>query len=562
MSAQPPPEFVVPNLTASQLEGMSPDEIIEAFGGEEAALRFERYQRFMHVAPAKAKGDIIRIVQYVMRDTEDYYNPDRSRYQVAVHHRLIADALTEVLRGKCLRLAISMPPQHGKSQLGKTFLSTHVGEYPWKHLLFGTYNQEFAKENGDDVRAMMNTEEFRRIYPSPDAVLRTGSKAKDHMVTSVGGKLSFLGRGGSGTGRPADGFLVDDFFKDPQEANSRATRDAAWRWVTQVANARLHNLSWMVIICTRWSDDDPIARLTDPSNPHYNKEVSDKWTVINVPAILDDEKLARALGKQVGEALWPERFGLELLNTARRMDPVGFSALYMGKPTPPEGVFYKQFDIQEYDSLEAFPRVARMYLTGDLAVSPERTADRSAVGIWGLDEHDNLWLHPDLYWDRRASDESVDTIIEKGKQYRIMEAFFEKGQMDRAIGPFMEKRMAEEGAYFTLSKLSVVGDKGTRSLSTRGRMRQRKVFFPNFAPWWPAAKEEMLKFTGSGEDKSDDFCDMIALIGQALGDTVVATNDASNNVLKFPKPGTFGWTINEHRRQQARDKRREAMRGM
>lgn len=549
----------------SALAGMTAEEIAASPHISDDMLReFAEIARWETEYPKECRSDLLKLTRYGMPDPERPHSVEHSRYVAASAHRLMAEAFETVLAGKCLRLIISVQPQIGKSTLAKNFLAAHVGRFPWKHLMMGTYNQTFADEYGDDVRAIIKSEPFGRVYPG--VTLRTGSKAKDHMVTSDGGKLSFLGRGGSGTGRPADGFLIDDPFKDAAEAASKATRDAAWQWFTRVANTRCHALSWQVVIATRWSDDDLIARLTDPKNPNYNAEVARQWTVINLPAIVDNEELASALGICVGAPLWPERFPLSLLETARKMDPVGFSALYMGRPTPPEGTFYKAYMLDTYSTPAEFPKRCRSYLTGDLAVSPLMTADKSCVGHWGLDEEDTLWLHPELYWDRKSSDESVDKIIDMGCQFNVMESFWEKGQLDRAIGPFFDKRMQEElakgrPAYFGLTRLPVVGDKGVRSLPIRGRMSQRKVKFPAFAPWWPAAKEQLLKFTGSGNDKEDDFCDMVSLIGQALGDTI-AMGKGETNVLAFPKVGTFGWTKRAHALEQQAKKAHEALRGM
>lgn len=514
-------------IDQATLDALSGEELIAALGGREEAEKVYAELYYLREQPKACRTDLIELARYLKPDPENPRSIYHSQYMVARHHRLIAEAFERVMAGKMLKLILSIPPQHGKSQLAKTFLAAHIGRFPWKHLMMGTYNQTYADEYGEDVRAILQQDAYRRVYPK--LRLRTGSKAKDHMVTEDGGKTTFIGRGAGGTGRPADGLLIDDPLKDAEEAASRATREKLWQWYTQVANARCHALTWQVIIATRWSDDDLIARLTDPKNPHYRKEVADQWQVINVPAIIDNEVIAAALGAKVGEALWPERFPLPLLETARSMNEVGFSALYMGRPTPPEGSFYRQADMQTYDSPAAFPRRCRAYLTGDLAVSTDKGADRSAVGMWGLDENDNLYLHYDLWWDRKSSDESVDAIIAMGKRYQVMEAFFEKGVLDRAIGPFLEKRMQESGAYFSLSKLPVSGDKGMRSQSIRGRMRQGKVFFPSFAPWWPAAKEEMLKFTGSGDDKADDFC--------LLGGTLIEMADGSQRRIEEIRVG-------------------------
>ena len=537
----------------------NPDAVI-AEVGEERLLRLWKYARYMGETPARAREDLIELARYLMPDPDHPFDPDQSRYKVAIHHRIIADALTSVMDGRCLRLALSIPPQFGKSTLARTFVAAHIGRFPWKHLLMGAYNSTFAKEYGDDVRALLISEEYGRVYPHVG--LRPGGKAKDHLVTSENGKISFLGREGSGSGRPADGFLIDDPLKDAKEAGSKTVRDDVWQWYTRVANARCHALSWQVIIMTRWSDDDLIARLTDPQNPYYKEEVASQWTVINVPAEIDTEEMARALGKNVGEALWPERFPIQLLRTAKALDPVGYSALYMGRPTPPEGSFYKEWMFRGYLSPREFPRHGRMYMTGDLAVSADNNkADKTCFGIWSLDENDELWLHPDLYWDRKASDESVDKIIEMGQTHKIMEAFMEKGALDRAIGPFLEKRMQELSAYFTISKMSVVGNKAMRSISIRGRMSQGKVHFPIFAPWWPAAKEQLLKFTGTGDDKEDDLCDMLALIGQAMGDTIKG-NSESSNVVGFPKVGSFAWTKWASNKERERQRRIANLRGM
>lgn len=523
--------------------GKTPEQWATEFTLEQLQ-EFQRWAIYMQEAPKEAQQSLLKFARYTTPDPDHFFDSDHSLYDVMPHHRLIAEALEEVMAGKLQYLAISMPPQVGKTELCvRKFLPYHVGKFPWKHLIVGTYNATFSEEHGDDVRTCINSEEFQRVFPS--VRLRQGSKAKDHMVTTRGGKVSFIGREGAGAGRPADGLVVDDPLKDDKEAASKTIRDASWNWYTRVAENRCHSMSWRIIISTRWSDDDIIARLTDPKNPYYNESVAKEWTVINVPQIMDNAEIAQALGKKVGDMLWPERFSRELAERRQRMDPVGFSAMHQGRPTPPDGSYFKRQEIMTYDHPSQFPKRAINYLTGDLAVSTEKAANRSCVGNWALDENDVLWLAPDLYWDRKSADESVERIIDMGCDHRIMDAFFEKGQIDKAIGPFLEKRMQEEleaqrPVHWNITRLAVSGNKGLKTQSIRGRMRQGKVRFPSFASWWLAALEEMLKFTGSGDDKADDFVDMCALIGQALDSQVKAS--VPNKIIQFPKTGTLGWT--------------------
>lgn len=315
--------------TLEALKTATPEEAIALLGGREKAEAFFKEAEYQIYAQ-QAATDLLKFTRFTMPDPNHPRDVNYSRFKVAAHHRLIVDAIMDVFEGRCMKLALSIPPQFGKSEIAsRRGLAYHVGRWPWKNLLMATYNGDFAKEFGDDVRNIMLQEEYGMVFPG--VRLRKGSKAKDHMVIEEhGGKLSFLGREGSGTGRPADGLLMDDLLKNRIEAESKTIRDQVWGFFTSVANTRCHALSWQIIIATRWNEDDLIGRLTDPKNPHYDPEVAKQWTVVNVPAIVEDEALAKALGMQPGESLWPERFPLSVLETARRMDPYNFSALYMG----------------------------------------------------------------------------------------------------------------------------------------------------------------------------------------------------------------------------------------
>jgi predicted phage terminase large subunit-like protein len=310
---------------------------------------------------------------------------------------------------------------------------------------------------------------------------------------------------------------------------------------------------------TRWHEDDLIGRLTDKSNPHYKESIAKKFTYINIPAIIDTAPMAKALKCKVGDSLWPERFPVTHLETARDLNPLGFNAMYMGRPTPPEGAFFKRDQFMGYQPNQ-LPKNLRHYLSGDLAISPERDRDKSCIGHWGLDTDDTLWLLPDLYWEQKAADDVVEDIVQYGKDFPIFTFFGEKGQIQKSIGPFLEKRMREEGVHFNIELFPTTGNKGARAVSFRGRMAQGKVRFPTFAPWWPKFFEVMLKFTGSGEDREDDPADMCGLIGQGLGMQVRASGQVKQgNVIR---PGTLAWVKQASKAERDIEERKKRLRGM
>lgn len=493
----------------------------------------------MHVAATRARDEgLIPFVQFMQPDPNAPDDVAQSRYKPAMHHKVIAEALEGVLSGKCLRLILSVPPQHGKSELAtRNFPAKYIGKYPWRHVIVGAYNDDFAQKFGTEVREILLDQRYKQVFPS--VALRGGTKAKDFMATTDRGDLLFRGRGSSMTGNPADLVIIDDPIKDAKEAESLTIRNDVWEWFTRVVYTRCHAMSAIVIIMTRWSDDDLVGRLIDPKNPFYNEDEAAKWTYINIPAILDDEGLAKALGKEKGEALWPERFPLEHLESARRMNPIGFSALYMGRPTPPEGAFYKREMLHGYERAAIQKKEFQHYLSGDLAISPELGRDKSCVGVWGIDSDGICWLLPDLYWERRASDQSVDRILTFMEQYKPMTFFSEKGQIDKSLRPFIEAKMRERNLWVNIEAMSVAGSKGTRSVAARGFMAAGRFRFPKFASWWPAAEDELLKFTGSGDDPHDDFCDMVANFGQGISKTIGASVvKAPENVIQI---GTMRW---------------------
>src|SRR3546814_11340250 len=76
-----------------------------------------------------------------------------------------------------------------------------MGRHPHKHMILGFYNQDFANENGAITREIMQTSGYKAAFPG--TTFQKGSKSKDNLITTRGGRMAFIGRGGSDTGQPA-----------------------------------------------------------------------------------------------------------------------------------------------------------------------------------------------------------------------------------------------------------------------------------------------------------------------------------------------------------------------
>lgn len=524
------------------------------------------------VAIGDARESLLRFVQLMMPDPEDPDDSDRTIYTVKPHHKLIADTLHSVESGETARAAISIGPQFGKSQLAsRMFLAWYIGRHPHHNIIFGTYSQDFAEEYGGEVRTIIKSKPYQAVFPQ--VRLQTGSAAKNLLITNRGGKVAFIGRNAAGSGKPANLIVVDDPLKNEQEAESPTIRKELHGWWDKVIIARARNSTRIVLIHTRWNEDDEIGRQCDPDHPSRIKDEmgkvvdydpSHEWTMLNIPAVLEPSHLAtvlgvtpepqtdpiivRAFGDKPIAALWPEEFSLKTLATRAAANPIAFNALYMGKPAPDDGAYFKKDWLVEYERHE-LPGNLRVYGASDHAVSEKQTADYTVIGCVGIDEQNHIWVLPDLVWDRMETPRTVEEMLEQFKNHKPLMWWMESELISRSFGPFLHKRMTETNAYTMIDPVRPAADKRARARAIQGRMAMKVVHFPKFAPWWNDAKSQLLKFPFATHD---DLVDWLAHIGMGLTKEVAATTvEKKDNVLRV---GSFAWIKAQSLAQARRDK--------
>lgn len=494
----------------------------------------------------EARQDFLKFVKFTMPDPDDPNDIDLSLFKDAKHHRALAKVLEKVEKGHIPRLIVCMPPRHGKSELiSRRFIPWLMGKDPYRNVIFATYNEDFAKDFGADCRNIMSLPQYKHIFPQYS--FRKGGASKSRIQAGAGGMSVFVGRGGSITGRGGDFVILDDPIKDSLEAGSPTLREQLWQWFTQVLMTRLMTASAsIVIVQTRWHEDDLIGRLTDPTNPHYTAEEAAKWKIINLPALAEEDD---PLGREPGELLWPERFDTEFMEAQRRLDSRGFTALYQQRPTPEDGDLFARENLVFYKK-EDKPKNLRIYAASDHAVGVDKTRnDASCLMIVGVDENDDIYLL-DCWWEKQPSDKVVTAMIDLIRRWKPLIWWAEKGHISKSIGPFLKKRMAEERVYCRIEEVTPVANKVQRAQSILGRMAMKKVLLPKTAHWTQKAVDELLKFPNS---RHDDFVDTIAWVGLGL-ERIATPGGAIKNNNKGPKVGTLAWVKwdSEQRKKQDR----------
>lgn len=269
------------------------------------------------------EDDSIGLIDYAMR-----MNP---RYQPSRVHHYLADKLEAVGRGEITRLIISYPPRHGKTELASiNFPGWMLGTHPEWNIIACSYAAHLANKNSRRARNQLRDGR----YPFP--VRLAGDRAAvQQWVTSGGGEYNAAGVGGPITGMGANVLIIDDYVKNLQEADSPERRELVWDWYRDVAYPRLQENGAVIVIGTRWHEDDLIGRLI-----RAESDGGDVWDKVILKAIAEDDD---PLGRTIGEPLWPERYGLdELAKRKAVMSSRQFRAQYQSSPVEDEGGMYKR----------------------------------------------------------------------------------------------------------------------------------------------------------------------------------------------------------------------------
>ena len=487
----------------------------------------------------QARDDLMVFTKFTTPDPADPSNVDASLYENALHHDAIAATLQEVEKGQIQFLILTMPPRHGKSEMvSRRLPAWFMGRHPQWNVVVATYNDDFAMDFGAEVRRIIQSPSYKQVFP--DMQLTRGGTAKDRLQTTQGGMATFVGVGGSLTGRGAELLIIDDLIKDYEQARSKAFRDRAWDWFTKVAMTRRMGPKLVVITFTRWHQDDIIGRLTDPENEHYNRILAEKIKIINLPAIAEEDD---PLGRKPGDVLWA-RFGKDFLDEQRALDRMGFESLYQQRPSVADGVLFRRENIQYYDGVDESR--LRIYCASDHAVSTAQRADSTVLLRVGLDQQNHIYLL-DCWWKKAGSDEAVEAMLAMAQQNpRPLIWWAERGHISKSIGPFLRKRMAETQTFMNLVEVTPAGDKEQRAQSIAARMAMGYVHFPKHKSWCEKAVSELLSFPNGTHD---DFVDAFSYIGLGLQSHVPVT---SSEQKRGPRENTFGYLKTLQREDERR----------
>ena len=456
------------------------------------------------------------------------------RYEHEYHagwvHKVIAGELMrfseQVARRESPRLMITMPPRHGKSMLASQYWPAwHLGNYPHHEFINTSYAQSLQMDFSRKIQELVKSEDYHHLFGNlgvtkkNEAVERWSLYDFDGEKRTGGGILA-AGVGGPITGRGAHIFLIDDPVKNRDEAESATIRETAKSWYSSTAYTRLAPGAGIVVIQTRWHDDDLSGHLLSEMREAEKEmaahpenewpEDADRWRTVDFPAIsTSDEKY-----RSKGQALHPERYDLLALRKIKRtLAPRDWAALYQQSPQVEEGAYFQKKYFKFYKQK---PDFLDIYCAGDLAISKKEHADWSVFYVVGKD-HDGQIYFLDEFRGRWDANELVEKIFEIHRQYKPRKFGLEKGQISLTLDGFIQRRIREEELYDLHIEELPPGkqDKELRARTIQGLMSLGQVWWPEGALWVDDAINEMLRFPAGVKD---DRVDAAAWIGKMVAD--------------------------------------------
>lgn len=418
------------------------------------------------------------------------------------HQRRICQALEQVLLGRISRLLINVPPRSGKTETAvKSFIGWGMGIYPDSEFIHASYSKRLATSNTYEVRAMMQNEVYREIFPW--TALQDDSKARDEFRTAHGGVVYATGADGTitgyGAGKMRQGFggaiIIDDPHK-AGDANSSVMRANVINWYQQTMESRLNKRADpIIIIMQRLHEDDLSGWLLGGGS-------GEAWNHINIPA-----------RNEGGTSFWPEQFPDEMLDRLEASSPYVFAGQYMQRPSPLGGGLFRD---HWWRYLAAPPPIQWRAIYADTAQKTADHNDYSVFQCWGysvtgqavmLDMIRGKWEAPELeamaraFWAKHKAVTNMGTL-------RAMKV------EDKVSGTGLIQTLKREGIPIIGLKRNV--DKITRAFDAAPLIESGNVILMQDVPHLTDFISEASTFPNAAHD------DMIDAAMSAISDMLQA----------------------------------------
>jgi len=233
-------------------------------------------------------------------------------------------------------------------------------------------------------------------------------------------------------------------------------RDGIWAWFRSVVRTRLSPTGAVVVMGTRWHQDDLAGRIMEQDEwvDYFdflkNGLGTAKWVRLRLMAIAEVDQLPY---RHADEALWPERYPLaELEDIKATLGPYEWEALYQQRPISSETQEFKAawFKFRTHTEVAELKRKHRL-LTIDTAASKSAGADFTGLC-------DNL-IDTESKWNLKAwklkiaPDQLIELLFSLHLANKYDQIGIEEGMYTLVLKPFLDKAQRERGVFLPIVPL-------------------------------------------------------------------------------------------------------------
>ena len=401
----------------------------------------------------------------------------------------------EVAAGRSPRLLIAAPPRHGKSEIvSKQWPVWHLGRHPGHELVVSSYGQDLANDMSRDARSVRDAvlEEVAFGWGHLEAGTTDGVEL---WKTKGGGSYKAVGAGGPLTGRGAHALVIDDPFKNSEEADSEVIRESRWNWYRSTAYTRLAPGGGVLVMATRWHHDDLSGRLL--------KQLAageEPWRVVSFPAIAEEDETFR----KAGEALHEARYPLGALEQIRRViGSRAWHALYQQRPTPETGGLFHRAWLSHrftHDPQRPPKPYDEMVISVDASFNAKQGSDFVSIHVWGrwgwLEYHVLDEVH-----GRMTFTETRQKLKDLAKKWPRAVVLVEEKANGSALIDDLRTQIPTVVGFLP----DPYGSKKARAQLATPKWESGMVKLPADAPWVSDYVEEHAAFPlGAHDDRVDD----------------------------------------------------------
>lgn len=448
------------------------------------------------------------------------------RWILAPHLKLICSSIEKLIRREIKQniLIISIPPQHGKSQcVTESLPSWYLGNYPHKRVIEVSYGDDLAQRFG-----RRNKEKIIEFGKDIFNIELSKTSDTDFEIKEHKGSMISKGIMAGLTGNPADLIIIDDPIKNRQEAESETYRSRIWEEFLNSIYTRLSSSGVIVLIMTRWHEDDLAGRLL--------QHMGNKCLEINIPLEAEENDI---LGRKIGDALFPE-IGKdnEWLREFKQAYTTqegsrSWNALMQGRPTAQEGNMLKRHWWKYYDILP--DNLVQIIMSVDAAFKDEETSDYTCIQVWGK-------LNADMYL--------IDCVNQRMDFPTALKAIKDiKAIQSKCIMILVEDKANGSAIIQMLQReipgvvpVNPEGGKVARVNAVSPAIESGNVWLPRYGGFTGAFVEQCSSFPSGKND------DMVDAMSQALNRFIYHSAKFTENKQTFPE-GTMEHKIQKKMEQ-------------